>query len=157
MTDPRRVSTRRAVLSYSQVKQLTQWPDLLVKDYQGILQDFAYLADETDALELRVEINEADIDELQQKVEDLEARTLRVISTTFSLIAESFKIVLCNNSTPITITLNPVAVKDDMIHVMRKNASVDVIGTINGLTDRTINVVNYSELYIYDGSEWSTI
>lgn len=157
MTDPRRVSTRRAVLSYSQVKQLTQWPDLLVKDYQGILQDFAYLADETDALELRVEINEADIDELQQKVEDLEARTLRVISTTLSLVAESFKIVLCNNSTPITITLNPDAVKDDMIHVMRKNASVDVIGTINGLTDRTINVVNYSELYIYDGSEWSTI
>ena len=45
--------TRRALLSYEQLRRLTaeagyQWPDLLIKDYQGIAQDFALIADEVD-------------------------------------------------------------------------------------------------------------
>ena len=73
MADPRRVSTRRAVLSYEQLKQLTQqsgalWPDLLVKDYQGILQDFVFIADEADELELGIAQNEVDIEENRLKI-----------------------------------------------------------------------------------------
>ena len=75
MADPRRTSTRRAVLGYDQLKQITkeggqQWPDLLVKDYQGIIQDFVFLADTADSFELRIianaegiEINRVAIDE----------------------------------------------------------------------------------------------
>lgn len=70
MADPRRTLTRRAVLSYDQLKKLTrdtgfQWPDLLIKDYQGIIQDFSFLADEEDALDIRITINEGDIKELE--------------------------------------------------------------------------------------------
>ena len=66
MADPRRVSTRRAVLSYSQLKELNpNWVDLMTKDYQGILQDFAFNADEIDDLEVIVLENQADIIELQ--------------------------------------------------------------------------------------------
>ena len=55
MADPRRVSTRRAVLSYDRLKQLTEmagaeWPDLLIKDYQGIIQDFISNADSIDEM-----------------------------------------------------------------------------------------------------------
>ena len=69
MADPRRTSTRRAVLSYDQLKQITkesgtQWPDLLVKDYQGIIQDFVFLADNADSFEIRIVQNEIDIIEL---------------------------------------------------------------------------------------------
>ena len=66
MADPRRTSTRRAVLSYSQLKELNpNWADLMAKDYQGILQDFTFNADEIDDLEVMVLENQADIIELQ--------------------------------------------------------------------------------------------
>ena len=66
MADPRRISTRRAVLSYSQIKELNPtFPDLMVKDYQGILQDFSFNADELDLLEVIVLENSGDIVELQ--------------------------------------------------------------------------------------------
>lgn len=65
MADPRRASTRRAVISYDQLKELTGWPNLLIKDYQGIIQDFGFLADEEDKLDLRITINEENITDLQ--------------------------------------------------------------------------------------------
>jgi len=151
MADPRRISTRRAVLSYSQIKELNpNFKDLMVKDYQGILQDFSFSSDEIDDLEVRVVQNEVNISYLL-------GRIFKTTIITSDLTAKAFQVVLCKNSTPIVVTLDPDAVVDDMIHVMRKDAEVEVIGQINGLTDRTINVVNYSELYIFDGTEWSTI
>ena len=72
MADPRRTSTRRAVLGYDQLKDLYAaakpsivLPDLLVKDYQGIFQDFIFTSDEIDIIDSRVTINEADIADLQ--------------------------------------------------------------------------------------------
>ena len=56
MGGPRRTTTRRAILSYDQYKSLYKsinivLPDLLVKDYQGILQDFIANADGIENLE----------------------------------------------------------------------------------------------------------
>lgn len=56
MANPRRTSTRRAILSYDRLKQLTEdsgakWSDLLIKDYQGILQDFISNADGVDDIQ----------------------------------------------------------------------------------------------------------
>ena len=70
MAEPRRTSTRRAVLSYDHFKDLYKsigivLPDLLVKDYQGILQDFVFTSDEIDLIDVRVTVNEGDITELQ--------------------------------------------------------------------------------------------
>ncbi len=61
MAEPRRTSTRRAVLSYDQVKLLTEFPELMVKDYQGIFADFVANADSIDLLEFRVIANEENI------------------------------------------------------------------------------------------------
>ena len=70
MANPRSTSTRRAVLSYDHFKDLYKsigivLPDILVKDYQGILQDFVFTSDEIDDLESRVIQNKEDIEDLQ--------------------------------------------------------------------------------------------
>ena len=54
MANPRSASTRRALLSYSHLKELTDWPLLLLEDYQGILQDFVFTAGEIDDLDVKV-------------------------------------------------------------------------------------------------------
>jgi hypothetical protein len=64
-TIPRSVQTRRAVLSYRQVRELTNFPELMVKDYQGILQDGVFIAGEVDSLEVIVIENKEDIIDLQ--------------------------------------------------------------------------------------------
>ena len=70
MADPRRTATRRAVLSFERLKELTEasgavWSDLLIEDYQGIIQDFVSNADGIDDLEIKIIINEGDILDLQ--------------------------------------------------------------------------------------------
>ena len=72
MAEPRRTSTRRAVLSYDQYNDLykqaspsIKLPDLLIKDYQGIFQDFVFTSNEIDLIDVRVTINEAAITDLQ--------------------------------------------------------------------------------------------
>ena len=172
MATPRSVSSRRAALSYDQLKNLVPWPDLVIKDYQGIGQDTRFLADEIDDLEIRVIVNEEDIVQLKQDVIDLnirvdnvelrldalEARIFRTVIVTESVIAMPFQVVLCDNVAPIEVTLFTGAVKDDQIHVMRRNDEVTSLGLIDGdNTGRIFNVKYQSELYIFDGTGWSAI
>jgi len=65
MTEPRSASTRRVFLSYSHLEELTNWPELMLEDYQAIQQDFTYTTDEIDLLDVRVTTNETDIADLQ--------------------------------------------------------------------------------------------
>jgi hypothetical protein len=171
VADPRRTSSRRAALSYDQLKRLTdeagfRWPDLLIKDYQGIIQDTTFLSDEVDDLELRVVQNEEDIEvlqaevlDLQERVEDLEYRVFETILTTASLTAEEFQTIICRNTSPIEILLKTLPLKDDEINIKRKPeaASVKVIGEIDGETFKVLNVRNYSMKLVFDGIEWSEI
>jgi len=157
MADPRRTSTRRAVLSYDQYKDLYKsidivLPDLLVKDYQGILQDFVYTSDEIDTLEFRVVQNEEDIVDLQLRVAALEYRVYENVSTTTSLTAEEFQIILCKNTSSIEVTLKTDPVDGDEISVIRTNATVKVIGTINGKSNLNLNVKGSGPKFVYDES-----
>jgi hypothetical protein len=148
MAVPRKTSTRRAVLSYEQLRRLTtqggfEWPDLLVKDYQGILQDFAFLADETDNLELS----------LSERITALEYRVYENVSTTISLTAEEFQIILCKNTSNINVTLKLDPIDGDEISVIRTNATVKVIGTINGKTNLTLNRKGSGPKFRYDAAD----
>tara|TARA_R110000751_G_scaffold73408_1_gene148443 strand:+ start:21074 stop:21592 length:519 start_codon:yes stop_codon:yes gene_type:complete len=172
MAEPRATTTQRAVLSYSQLKSMVdKWPALLIKDYQGIGQDSKFIADEIDALEIlvldnRVDIdlnrfdidaNRADIDINSDDITGLKARIFTTKKVVASVEAKAFEVILCDNAAAIIVTLDTNAVKDDMIHVMRRNEEVTTVGLINGLNDRLINVKYWSELYIFDGIEWSVI
>ena len=157
--EPRRTSTRRAVLSYDQLKKLTvesgsEWPDLLVKDYQGILQDTAFLADETDKVE--ADLIER-VEDLEVRVNALEYKTFTIVPTTESLQTLGFQIIVCKNTSAIDITLNPDALLDDEVHIKRRGGVVNIIGTIDGFTNKRINVKYYSMHLVYDGEEWNEI
>jgi len=65
MAEPRSASTRRVFLSYSHLEELTNWPELMLEDYQAIQQDFTYTADEIDLIDIRVTENEVNITDLQ--------------------------------------------------------------------------------------------
>ena len=102
MTDSRRTSTRRAVLSYDQYKDLYDsikiaLPDLLVKDYQGILQDFIFISDEVDDVEsdasssfgLISRLNSL-VSEAERKIEDVDQITAN-LNNGFSRLEELTK------------------------------------------------------------------
>ena len=162
MAEPRSTSTRRAVLSYDQYKDLwksvgIEMPDLLVKDYQGILQDFVFTSDEIDNLEFRVVQNEEDIVDLQLRVAALEYRAYKIIQTTTALTTGPFETIICKNTSPITITLDTDAKENDEVNIKRRGQSIEVIGLVDGLTNITINANLYSMKLVFDGTEWIEI
>lgn len=169
MANPRSTSTRRAVLSYDHYKDLYKgigivMPDLLVKDYQGILQDFIYTSDEIDAIDVRVTKNEEDIVEIKEDIADLQLRVAaleyrfyEIVTTTISLTTEQFQTIICSNVTPINITLKLDPMVGDEVNIKRRGGSIVVIGTIDGFTNKTINVLNYSMKLVFNGTDWSEI
>ena len=165
MATPRRVSTRRAVLSFSQLKDMNpNWVDLMVKDYQGIIEDFSFTSDEIDALELRVIDNEDDIlalqisvADLQERVTELEYRVFNTVTITDDYTAEEFQMVICRNTTPKTVTLKASPLIDDEIHIKRRGEEITVVGLIDGDNDLIINILNYSLHLVFNGIDWSSI
>ena len=93
------------------------------------------------------------------KIDALEFIRFTVVSVTQDYTAKPFEIVICYNTIPITITLEPNAVSDDQIHVKRKSSAsqVTVSGSVDGATSRVMNIKNWSELYVFDGLEWAVI
>lgn len=98
MALPRSTSTRRAVLSYDQYGELYKQatpsivlPDLLIKDYQGIFQDFVFTANEIDSLDVRVTDLEdshypnlaSQVQFLQQQIDGLPEFTIDTTGFTF--------------------------------------------------------------------------
>ena len=162
MADPRSTATRRAVLSYDQLKQLTeesgaQWPNLLIKDYQGIIQDFVFTSNELDEIDARVTINEAAIANLNIRVDVLEFKSTKVINTITSLTTEGYQTIICRNTVPITITLELSPVNGTEVNIKRGGEEVTVIGLIDGTADRVINIPQWSMKLVFDGTDWSVI
>ena len=91
------------------------------------------------------------------RINSLELKEFEIISTTTDVTAEEFQIILCKNTTPITITLDPQALENDEVHIKRRDASIEVIGLIDGFTNKTINVLNYSMHLVFDGTDWSEV
>jgi hypothetical protein len=58
---------RRLVLSFREVQELTRWPDSMVVDYQGILQDLLDVVEQANG-------NETD---LQDQIDDANTEILR--------------------------------------------------------------------------------
>lgn len=93
------------------------------------------------------------------RIDGLEFIRFRIVEVTEDYTASPFEIVICNNVIPITVTLEPNAVDEDQIHVKRKPlaAEVTVSGSIDGETERTINVPNWSDFYVFSNLEWAVI
>ena len=91
------------------------------------------------------------------KLNAIELKQFEVVNTTTALTTNRNQIIICKNTSPIDITLDPLAVEGDEVHIKRRDAEVTEKGTIDGLTDRTINVLNWSDHLVFDGTDWSVI
>ena len=150
MAETRRSQTRRGVLGYDHLKKLTNWHPLLIKDYQGILQDFAFLADSEDDLELR-------IDGLQERIEVLEFKAFETINTTTSLTTSGYQIIICKNTLPITIELEVSPQDETEVHIKRSGVAFKVIGQVDGKTNLKMNAPLFSLHLVFNGTDWSQI
>lgn len=91
------------------------------------------------------------------RINSIELKEFEIINTTTNLTTEEFQVIICKNLSSINITLDTNAVKDDEVHIKRRGEEVIVIGSIDGFTNKTINVLNYSMHLIFDGVDWSEI
>ena len=98
----------------------------------------------------RVARNAAKINALEKAGFDVEIITAD-FTTSRNLI------VICNNTSKITVTLDPNAIEEDQVHIKRKSGVVDVSGLVDGKPLTTINIKNYSMHLAFDGIEWSQI
>ena len=91
------------------------------------------------------------------EIEIIKAKEFEIISVDDDFSAGRFQIIICKNVTDISIVLNESAIKDDEVHIKRRLGLVNVIGLIDGLTNKTININNYSMHLVFDGTDWSEI
>jgi hypothetical protein len=91
------------------------------------------------------------------KINSLELKEFEIVQTTTSLTTQEFQIIICKNTDPIDITLNPEAVENDEVHIKRREGKINVIGSIDGAQNKVINIKNYSMHLVFDGADWSEI
>lgn len=91
------------------------------------------------------------------KINSLELKTFEIVNTTVGLTTSRNQILICKNVGSINITLDPDAIADDEVHIKRRGGEINIIGTIDGLTDRTINIPRWSDHLVFDGIDWSVI
>lgn len=98
----------------------------------------------------RVARNAARIHALEKIDFDIE-----IITADFT--TERNQIIICNNTSSITVTLDPNAIEEDEVHIKRAGLPVTVVGSIDGKTQKIINVKYYSMHLVFDGSGWNEI
>jgi hypothetical protein len=91
------------------------------------------------------------------RINSLELKEFEIRQVTSSVTTEENQILICKNVGSIDVTLDPQAIEEDEVHIKRRGAKIEVIGPIDGFTNRTINVKNYSMHLVFDGTDWSEI
>lgn len=91
------------------------------------------------------------------RINSLELNDFVIVNTTVDVTTDRNQIIICKNTDPINVTLDPQAISDDEVHIKRRSGIVNVIGTVDGLTNKVINIKNYSMHLIFDGTDWSEI
>lgn len=96
-------------------------------------------------------------DENKEGVSDLKGLVFKVITTTENMETDGFQIIICRNTSPIIIDLQADSVDNTEVHIKRRGAQVTVVGTIDGLENRVINLAKWSDHLVFDGTDWSVI
>lgn len=91
------------------------------------------------------------------RIHSLEKIEFDVVAVTADYTAGRNQILVCKNTSSIDVTLDPNAIEGDQVHIKRRDAAITVIGTIDGLTNKLINIKNYSMYLVFDGIDWSEI
>jgi len=97
------------------------------------------------------------VNQLLARVAELEKRREVLVSTSIALTANAFETIECTNTSLVPITLDPNAVKNDFINVIRTGGPVDLIGPINDRTNLRINVKEFSVKVMFNGTQWRRV
>ena len=166
-------NSEQILLTYKDVVEAhPEWGDQAVEDYLATKRD---IVDATETADKAVDTSNSSVlvPALIQRLEDLEnARPINygqialgqigdlsfdVVVVTSNYTTTGNEIVICNNTTPIEITLNLTPKDREAVHVVKQNTgSVNVIGTALGDTSLTIGT-RYSSphfTYIQEISSW---
>ena len=110
----------------------------------------ALTGEEATSANSRVARNAARIHSLEKIGFDVE-----IIAADFS--TERNQIIICQNTSPITVTLDTNAVVEDIVHIKRTDGQVTVVGNIDGKSLKVINIKYYSMQLVFDGTAWNEI
>tara|TARA_R110002096_G_scaffold66306_1_gene161348 strand:- start:10771 stop:11247 length:477 start_codon:yes stop_codon:yes gene_type:complete len=113
--------------------------------------------DEIDNSKQNISSSSSRVSRNAARINSLELKEFEIVSTVTDLLAEEFQIIICKNVAAISVTLDPQAIENDEVHIKRRGGTVNVIGSIDGFTDKVINVLNYSMHLVFDGTDWSEI
>lgn len=109
-------------------------------------------AERIEDLELDIEPDNAV--EALQLIDDMQ---MSIVEVTANYTTTGNEIIICNNTTPITVTLNASPENGEKVRIKRRDSAVTVSGSIDGNASTTIAYVYDAPLVIYtdDASEWS--
>ena len=91
------------------------------------------------------------------KINDFIKESNVIVFADTDITANAFETIICTNATPISVTLEINPIKGDIINIKRTDAQVTVIGTIDGVADKVINVKYWSMKLLYTGIEWVAV
>jgi len=90
------------------------------------------------------------------KINSIELKEFEIKNTTVDLTTEEFQIIICRNTIPIIIKLDPQAIENDEVHIKRRGDDVTLLGTIDGVADYIIPE-GWSLHLVFSGGDWSNI
>jgi len=91
------------------------------------------------------------------KINALERVDFEVETVTENFTTKRNQILICRNTIGIEVTLDTSSIEGDQVHIKRRDAYIDVIGMVDGVTNVRINLLKYSLFLVYDGIDWSQI
>jgi len=147
---------QRLVLSGEEVKALTKWPNAMIEDYLGILDDISQISKEVidnpdDAkikdLEERVTKLEKEIENIYKILEEL-GTIPDVIIVTADYTTDGDEIILCNSA--LTVTLNDSPNDRESVKVIIENGD----DTISANSDNLVTLATVDIVYLSDLNEW---
>jgi len=151
---PPQLRVPRAFLKDPEVKSFIEQQNTII--FQ-LYQRTGGTVDEVENSQQNITSSSSRVSRNAARINSIELKEFEIVTTTASLTAEEFQIIICKNTAPITVTLDPQAIEHDEVHIKRRGESIEVIGSIDGFTNKTINVLNYSMHLIFDGTDWSEI
>jgi hypothetical protein len=151
---PPQLRVPKAFLKDSEVRSFIEQQNTII--FQ-LYQRTGGVVDEVENSQQNITSSSSRVSRNAARINSIELKEFEIVTTTASVTAEEFQIILCKNTLPITVTLDPQAIEHDEVHIKRRGESIEVIGSIDGFTNKTINVLNYSMHLIFDGTDWSEI
>lgn len=91
------------------------------------------------------------------RINSLELKEFEIVKPLADFTTDKNQILICKNTTPIAVTLDPNAIEDDELHIKRRGKKINIIGLVDGKSNPVISINLFSMHLVFDGIDWSQI